>query len=113
MSSDEDELAVEALGRRKRLILIVGVALVISVGFALATVYAERRVNEEDRRVERVAATVAISDSDLINDAYGRSGSIGAKFGVADDRVTVTNVDGWCISIRSEYLTSSRVSRSQ
>ena len=110
MSTDGDSLAAEVVGRRRRLTIIVGVGLVIVAASVLSNVYAERRVSEENRRVERVSETVAISDSDIINYAYG-SGSIGAKFAVADDRVTMTNVGGgWCVAIRSEYLRSSRVS---
>ena len=99
-------------GRRRRLKIVVGIGVLAVLAFASMTIYAERKVNDEDRRVQRLAASVTVNAQDIIDAAYTSSDKIGAAFGVASDRVAITisadNVP--CLAIRSEYLTSSRSS---
>lgn len=99
-------------GRRRRLTIIVGLGILAVLSVALTTIYAERKVNDENRRVQRLAETVTVDGQDILDAAYTSSNKIGAAFGVASDRVAITisgdNVP--CLTIRSEYLTSSRSS---
>ena len=99
-------------GQRRRLKIVVGIGVLAVLAFASMTIYAERKVNDEDRRVQRLAASVTVNEQDIIDAAYSSSNKIGAALGVASDRVSITisgdNVP--CIAIRSEYLTSSRSS---
>jgi hypothetical protein len=54
---------------------------------------------------------MTFSDSDLLDSAYGKSDVVSRKLGVAGDRVAITVRGGvTCIVVRSEYLTSTRVS---
>ena len=107
------EQADPSIGRRRRLKIVVGIGVLAVLAFASMTIYAERKVNDEDRRVQRLAASVTVSPQDIIEAAYTPSNKIGAAFGVASDRVSIT-ISGdnvvTCIAIRSEYLTSSRSS---
>jgi hypothetical protein len=99
-------------GRRHRLRIVVGIGLLAVLTFTLTTIYAERKVNDENRRVQQLASSVTVNAQDVLDAAYTSSNKIGAEFGVASDRVSVTisgaNVP--CIAIRSEYITSSRSS---
>jgi hypothetical protein len=96
---------------RRRLKVILSIGLVAVLAFALTTIYAERKVNDENRRVQRLAPSVTVNEQDSLDDAYTSSNKIGAEFGVAGDRVSVTIDDGVpCVAIRSAYLTSSRSS---
>jgi hypothetical protein len=99
-------------GRRRRLKVIVGIGILAVLTFASMTIYAERKVNDENRRVQRLAASVTVNAQDILDAAYASSNKIGAAFGVANDRVSITIVGDNvpCIAIRSEYLTSSRSS---
>lgn len=107
------EQADPSSGRCRRLKIIVGIGILAVLTFALTTTYAERKVNDENRRVQRLAASVTVDAQDIIEAAYTPSNKIGAAFGVASDRVSIT-ISGdnvvTCIAIRSEYLTSSRSS---
>jgi hypothetical protein len=98
------------IGRRRRLKIIVGIGILAIVTLALTTIYAERRVNDENRRVQRLASSVTVDAQDILDAAFTSSNKVGDAFGVASDRVTITisgdNVP--CIAVRSEYLTSSR-----
>jgi hypothetical protein len=91
--------------------VIIGIVFVAVLAFVLTTIYAERSVNDENRRVQRLAPSVTVNAQDILDDAYTSSNKIGAEFGVAVDRVSITIVGGvTCIAIRSEYLTSTRSS---
>lgn len=105
------EIADLTTGRRRRLVMIVVIGVAIVVAYVVTTIYSEHRVNDENARVQRVARSVAITENDILADAYGHSDKVSGAFGVASDRVAIT-VDGGeaCIAVRSEYITSSRTS---
>lgn len=106
------EQADPSSGRRVRLKIIVGIGLLTVLAFALTTIYAERTVTDENRRVQRLAPSVTVNAQDIVDAAYTSSNKIGADFGVAVDRVSITisSANIPCIAIRSEYITSSRSS---
>ncbi len=114
MVADADvqpEIAAVNQGRRRRLKIIVAIGLTLAVGFVVATIYAEHRVNDENERVQQVARSIIITDEDILNYAYGHSDKVSADFGVASDRVAISVDAGeTCITVLSEYITSSRTS---
>ena len=99
-------------GRRRRLKIVVGIGVLAVLASASTTIYAERKVNDENQRVLRLAPSVTVNAQDILDAAYTSSNKIGAAFGAASDRVSITisgdNVP--CIAIRSEYFTSRRSS---
>lgn len=103
----------DSVGRRRRLLVIVAIVVVTAAGFGLMTAYADHRVKVEDARVRRAAADVVISDAQLLDLAYGTSAAVSQGFGVAAERVEITmggGLDDACVTVRSEYLVSNRVS---
>jgi hypothetical protein len=105
------EGANSSSAQRRRLKVIVSVGLFAVLAFALTTIYSERKVNDENRRVQRLAPAVTVTEQDILDDAFTSSNKIADEFGVAGDRVSVTIGGGVpCIAIRSEFITSSRSS---
>ncbi|MFZ4719776.1 MAG: hypothetical protein ACOYMR_10145 [Ilumatobacteraceae bacterium] len=99
-------------GSRRRLAIIVGIGFLALLTFLVATAYAEGRANDEDLRVQRVAATLTIDPTDLVETAYGSSDAIARAFGVSSERVSMAigGSNSACIAVRSEYFASNRTS---
>jgi hypothetical protein len=96
---------------RRRLLSIVVVAVAVGVVFVATTIYAEHRASNEDARVRRVGTDMTFSDSDLLGSAYLKSDLVSRELGVSGDRVEITVGGGvTCIVVRTESLTSTRVS---
>ena len=99
-------------GRRWRLKIIVGIGVLAVLASASTTIYAERKVYDENQRVQRLAPSVTVNAQDILDAAYTSSNKIGDAFGVSSQRVSIIipNDKIPCIAIRSEYFTSSRSS---
>jgi hypothetical protein len=104
------DMSDDAQGRRRRLKIIIAVAAVAVLGFVVSARYSQRRVDDENARIQRVASTLAIAPDFVLAAAYGGN-SLAAQFEVAEERVAIeVGADGPCIAVRSEYLGRSAVS---
>ena len=99
-------------GRRRRLSIIVGIAIVLTLAALIPYVLGSRSANEEISRVRGAASTAVVNVDDVAFSAYGGAevDPIAAALGVEISQVSAFSETGadWCIKIEVNRILATR-----
>ena len=99
-------------GRRRRLTIIVSIAIVLVLAGLITHVLGSRAANEEVSRVRTSAETAVVSGADIAASAYGSTeiDPVAKALGVDDGQVSAVSATGaeWCITVEVDRLLATR-----
>jgi hypothetical protein len=83
-------------GRRRRLTIIVSIAIVLALAGLITYVLGSRAANEEVSRVRTAAETAVVSGADIAASAYGSTeiDPVAKALGVDDGQVSAVSASG-------------------
>jgi len=97
-------------GRRRRLTIIVGIALAFILAVTIQQALGTRAANDEIARVRTAASTAVVSVADIPASFYGGADPVAAALDLNDSRLSAIGAPAgeWCITVEVERVLVTR-----